>query len=159
MYKTAKILTGIAMVLLVFLLVVMFGVYVRASLVEFSAIPATQDPVLATELIATAQRDDMASDLYKHPTSSDLNNYKLITIKVQASNIGILSAEWLQLRVASVVGDVALFPGSPTDLRPLGGSETITATLLTESQTDETSREIWLQYYVFGRKMQIAIRG
>lgn len=157
MFKLAKVLTGITMVLLVFLLIALYGVYLQVELAEFSAQPASERAELATELIGTARRDDMGSDLFARPTSNQLENYNLITIQVRAKNVGILPAEWVQLRLAPEIGDVALFPGDASDVRPLGGQITITATLLSESHTQQDRRDIRLEYYIFGRRMEVAV--
>lgn len=158
MLKVAKILTGVTMALLVFLLIVMFGVNVQVSLSELSAVPGGDEPERTLSMVEIARADDMASDLFKRPASTSAEDYQLITISVDVKNLGILPAEWLQLRVGPQLNDFALFPDAPRDLGILGSSGKVTATLLTEVGADASSREIWLQYYIFGRKMQVAVK-
>lgn len=157
MLKLAKILTGITLTVLAFLLLAVFGVALRVELLEFSAIPARSNPELAAELIETAQRDDMASDLFMRPTSSNLDNYQLITIRIGVRNFGILPAEWVQLRLSPDPEDVALFPGGEVDVPGFGLSREIKATLLSVAEADQAPREMRLEYYVFGRRLEVAV--
>ncbi len=154
MLKFAKVLTGITMVLLLFLLVVLYGVNLQVKLTGFEV---ADDPQLLSTLIETARRDDMGSDLFKRPGSSDPSQFQWIRIKVDVRNAGVLPAEWLQLRVAPQAYDLALFPGDPIDLAPFGGLRAMEAQLLTERDADTRYRDIRLQYYIFGRRMEVAV--
>ena len=158
MLKLAKVLTGVTMVLLLFLAVALFGVILQIELVEFTAVPATEQPDLAETLIETAKRDDMGSDMYICPTSSKLEDYQLIRIKISVRNVGILPAEWLQLRLRPEMLDVALFPGDAFDLPPFGNSRDIEATLLADRAASQAPRQMRISYYIFGRHMEAVIR-
>lgn len=159
MLKLAKALTGVTMVLLLFLLVVVYGVNPIVTLTEFSVEPASARSELAQELIEIARRDDMASDLFKRPTQRDLSDYKLITIRIDVRNMGVLPAEWMQLRVVPETGDVALFPSDAVDVPAFVGRRTISATLLSEAESSDDERDIRLEYYVFGRRMEIPVKA
>lgn len=158
MLKLAKVLTGVSMVLLLFLVVALNGVSLEVELTEFKAEPATEQPDLARVLIETAKRDDMGSDMYTRPTSSKLEDYQVISIKVSVRNKGILPAEWLQLRLVPETLDVALFPVDALDLPPFASTRTIEATLLAGSMAPQEPRQMRLSYYSFGRQMEAAIR-
>lgn len=157
MVKFAKVLTGVIMVLLLFLAVVFNGVVISAQQIEFSAAPATGQPELFERLLETAQRDDMGGNLYSRPTSSRPDDYRLISIKVEARNAGVLPAEWLQLQLSPKSGDVALFPEAAFDLAPFGARRVIQATLLCTGDAETGARDIRLSYYIFGRPMEVAV--
>ena len=157
MVKLAKILTGATLVLLAFLAIALFGVRLRVSVVEFSAQPAREHIELSEELIRTAARDDMDSDLFKRPTRTGIDRYQLITIKLRARNVGILPAEWVQLRIAPDPGDIALFSGGEVDIPGLFRTREITGTLLAETEAGTALRRLSLEYYVFGRKLEVAV--
>ena len=157
MVKLAKILTGATLVLLAFLAIALFGVRLRVDVTAFSPTPARTDAALAEELIRTAARDDMDSDLFKRPTREGVDSYQLITIKLRARNIGILPAEWVQLRIAPDPADIALFSGGEVDIPGLFQAREIQATLLSEAEAGTALRRLSLEYYVFGRKLEVAV--
>ncbi len=157
MLKLTKVLTGITMAVLVFLLIALYGAVLQVRLVSFEAVSAAETPERFNQLYAAARRDDMGSDLYKRPASEDAADYNLITITLQVKNAGVLPAEWLSFQLSPLPGDVALFAGEATDIGPFG-TQTITITLLSEVEAETDRREVWAEYYVFGRKMNVAAR-
>lgn len=157
MIKLARVLTGITLVVLAFLALCLYGVGLRVELTSFSAVSARINPDGAQELIETARRDDMGSDLYHRPTRDSLDEYQVITIKVDVRNIGVLPAEWLQLRVMPDPADVALFPGGEIDVPGFGSRREITATLLAHAEAPKEPRQMRLEYYVFGRRLEVAV--
>lgn len=157
MFKLAKVLTGITMVVLAFLALCLYGTALRVELAAFGAASARTDPDRAEALIETARRDDMASDLYKRPTRESLDDYQLIRIKVRVRNIGILPAEWVQLRLVPDAADVALFPGGEIDVPGFGAAREIDATLLAHAEAPKAPRRMRLEYYVFGRRLEASV--
>ena len=157
MVKLAKILTATTLVLLAFLAIALFGVRLRVDVVEFSQASAREHAELAESLIRAAAGDDMDSDLFKRPTRDGIGNYQLITIKLRARNVGILPAEWVQLRIAPDPADIALFSGGEVDIPGLFQSREIQGTLLSEVEAGTALRRLSLEYYVFGRKLEVAV--
>ncbi len=157
MLKLAKFLTGITLVVLSILAICLYGVGLRVELTSFAAVSARVNPDSAQALIETARRDDMGSDLFKRPTRESLDDYQVISIKVAVRNIGVLPAEWLQLRVVPDPADVALFPGAEIDIPGFGSQREINATLLAHVEAPKDPRQMRLEYYVFGRLMEVAV--
>ena len=157
MRKLAKILTAIAMALLIFLLIAFYGVTLRVEVIGFSPQSARTNPTLTQELVESARRNDMLSNRFRIPTRDSLDSYQLIFIELRVRNIGLLPAEWVQIRLSPDPMDVALFPNSEGDVPGFGSSREISATLLAEAEAPSASRAMWIDYYVFGRKFEVPI--
>ncbi len=157
MQKLARFLTGVTLVVLALLALCLYGVRLQVELTSFSAASARNDPDRAQELIETARRDDMGSDLYMRPTRERLDDYQIISIKLNVRNIGILPAEWVMLRLTPEPADVALFPGGEIDVPGFGSQRALSATLLAHIEAPKDPRQMRLEYYVFGRRLEVSV--
>ena len=158
MVKLARILTGIVLVLLAFLALVAWGTRLHVQVVAYEHMPAQANADLAKVLLLSASRDDPNSDIYKRPASDDIADYQLITIKLEARNIGLIPAEWARVGIEPSSADVALFADDGITIPGLGQSRELSATLLFEGEP-ENQQSILLTYYIFGRKLEVAVES
>lgn len=149
MRKLARALTGITMVVLVFMLVVLVGPHLRVAAPAVSAVPAGEQMELFETITAAVDRGDLGSDQYRVLESRSPDDYQLITYTCALSNAGLLPADWIRLQLSPAQGDIAIFCGDPVDLGAFGRGEA-TCVLLTRADSD-AAREIWAEYYLFGR--------
>lgn len=154
MRNFARALTGITMVVLVFLLILLAGANPSVTLTKAEAVEAADQMEVFDALMTAIDRGELASDQYRQIANRNAENYYLVTYTCAVKNRGVLPVEWIRLQLSPQPGDVALLAGAPVDLRAFGGGE-VTAVLLTEKGEAgafgfDAARDLWAEYYVLG---------
>lgn len=148
MRKLARILTGITIVVLVFMLIILMGPHLRVTLGEVSSAPATEQPEVFETIASAVERGDLGSDQYRAMDSRNPSDYRLVTYTCSLYNAGLMPAGWIRLQLSPAEEDVALLCGEPADLTAFGRG-TVQCVLLTRAE--DTTRNLWADYYLFGR--------
>lgn len=153
MNKLAKWLSVFAVVALAVTLYIVFSAQMTASLLSVSVQNASERLDTFTSLSAAIERGDLGNNQYRQTMSGDAGDYVFITYTVRLSGHCPISGEWAALGLSPGDEDVAFVPGDPQSTGPFGDC-TINAVLLTAaSQAGDTARNMWVEYYVFGREM------
>lgn len=152
MRALAKILTGITLVVLAFTTYLLYAAQLHVTLESVVIQPAQERQDAFDGIKAAVKSGDLASYQFRNETPGKAANYSFITITLQVTNYGILPAEWIEIRVSPQEGDLLQVPIDPVDLPGLQGRYISTA-LLAESDKASRSHSVWLEYYVFGRKL------
>lgn len=100
--------------------------------------------------IANVLSSDSAPQLFTTDPLGDAANYSLLDISVNLTNRGIFDAEWLNIQLQGVTGDVAVYSltGDGTDIAARSSGQ-VNLKLVTRAPVD-SPRSISIQYYVFG---------
>ena len=102
-----------------------------------------------------------APQTFSEDIPDDAANYSLLDISVALRNRGIFDAEWLNITLSGVSGDVAVYSltGNGTDVAARS-TEEINLKLITCADVNAT-RTLSIQYYVYGisRTVNVKIKG
>ncbi len=107
--------------------------------------------------IANVLSSDSAPQLFSTDPLGDAANYSLLDISVNLTNRGIFDAEWLNIQLKGVTGDVAVYSltGDGTDIAARSSGQ-VNLKLVTRAPVD-SPRSISIQYYVFGISRTITV--
>ena len=91
------------------------------------------------------------------PLGDDPSRYTLVDITIDLFNRGMFAAEWLDIRVEGVPGDVAVYSltGEGSDIEARGSGQ-VNLKLITAAAPDTPHRCV-IQYYIYGMKRTIAV--
>ena len=145
MKKIAKLLTGITIVVLLFV-----GYYILSSRL-YTDVHVTVTPAREMQTEFERVSEDVALGRYDGLTALDtIGSYSFVTLDVTAKNYSIFEAEWAQLTMRTVDSDVLLYSqdDGPKDIASFGTGR-FSVTILTRSTN--IARSGWLEYYIFGR--------
>lgn len=100
-----------------------------------------------------------APQLFTADPLDDPANYTLVDVSMTLSNRGIFDAEWLNIQVEGVTGDVAVYSltGDGTDI-PARTAGQVNLKLITRAPEDSI-RNISIQYYVYGISRTITVQA
>ena len=98
-----------------------------------------------------------APQLFSADPLGDAANYSLMDISINLTNRGIFAAEWLNIQLEGITGDVAVYSltGDGTDIAPRSSAQ-VNLKLLTRSPVD-SPRSASIQYYVYGISRTIKV--
>ena len=111
---------------------------------------AAADYPEAFESIRGVISSDTAPQLLSNEALGDASLYTLVDVNIILSNRGLFDAEWLNIQVEGAPGDVAVYSltGDGLDV-PARSSAQVNLKLITRAPADAT-RQITIQYYVYG---------
>lgn len=147
---------------LILILLLAFGAFFFAGgtlMAETSCITASAaDYPDAFESIQTVLAGDTAPQRFITDSLGPAEDYTLMDINISLSNRGIFDAEWLNIQLQGVSGDAAVYSltGNGEDV-PARGVAQANLKLITRAPID-ASREISIQYYVYGISRTIRVR-
>ena len=100
-----------------------------------------------------------APQMFTTDTLDDPANYRLVDVSMTLTNRGIFDAEWLNIQVEGVTGDVAVYSltGDGTDV-PARSTAQINLKLITRAPQNSL-RNITIQYYVYGISRTITVQA
>lgn len=100
---------------------------------------------------------DSAPQLFSTDPLGDPANYSLLDINISLSNRGIFDAEWLNIQMAGVTGDVAVYSltGDGSDIAARSSAQ-VNLKLVTRAPVDNP-RSVSIQYYVYGISRTITV--
>ena len=118
---------------------------------------AAADYPEAFESIRGVISSDTAPHLLSNEALGDASLYTLVDVNIILSNRGIFDAEWLNIQVEGAPGDVAVYSltGDGLDV-PARSSAQVNLKLVTRAPADAT-RQITIQYYVYGISRSIHV--
>lgn len=98
-----------------------------------------------------------APQLFSTDPLDDPSNYSLLDVSITLSNRGIFDAEWLNIQLNGVTGDVAVYSltGDGMDI-PARSAGQINLKLVTRASAD-SPRSVSIQYYVYGISRTIEV--
>ena len=101
----------------------------------------------------TAQATYSTGDSLENPA-----DYTLMDVNIQLTNRSLFDAEWLNIELTPISGDVALYSltGQCADV-PAKGMQSINLKLVTRTGADST-HTAKIQYYVFGVSRSIQVQ-
>ena len=142
------ILCLILVLMLAFAAFFFAGGTLTASASSISA--AAADYPEAFDAIRSVISTDTAPQLLSNEALGDAADYTLVDVNITLSNRGVFDAEWLNIQVEGAPGDVAVYSltGDGLDV-PARSSAQVNLKLLTRAPAN-TTRQITIQYYVYG---------
>ena len=146
---------------LILIVIIAFGAFFYAGgtlQAELSCISANAgDHPEAFASIENVLSSNSAPQLFSTDPLGDAANYSLLDISIALTNRGIFDAEWLNIRLQGVTGDVAVYSltGDGTDISARSNG-TINLKLVTRAPID-SPRSVSIQYYVFGISRTITV--
>ena len=98
-----------------------------------------------------------APQLFSTDALDDAANYSLVDLSIILTNRGIFDAEWLNIQLQGVTGDIAVYSltGDGTDVAARSSSQ-INLKLITRAPAG-SPRSVSIQYYVYGVSRTIEI--
>ena len=111
----------------------------------------------AFESIKSVLASGSAPQLFSADALDDAANYSLVDISIALTNRGVFDAEWLNIQLKGVTGDIAVYSltGDGTDVAARNTAQ-INLKLVTRAPAD-SPRSISVQYYVYGISRTIEI--
>ena len=146
---------------LILIVIIAFGAFFYAGSTlqaEPSCISAgAGDHPEAFASIRNVLSSNSAPQLFSTDPLGDAANYSLLDISIALTNRGIFDAEWLNIRLQGVTGDVAVYSltGDGSDIAARSNG-TINLKLVTRAPID-SPRSVSIQYYVFGISRTITV--
>jgi len=146
---------------LILILLLAFGAFFFAGgtlRAEAGSITASAaDYPEAFDSIRSVLESNTAPQTFSSDPLDDAANYSLVDINISLTNRGIFDAEWLNIQLQGVTGDIAVYSltGDGTDV-PSRSSAQTNLKLITRAPAD-VRREITIQYYVYGISRTITV--
>lgn len=146
---------------LILILMLAFGAFfytggtLKAQVTSITA-NAAEHPE-AFESIKTVIASGSAPQLFSTDPLGDSSNYSLVDVSISLTNRGIFDAEWLNIQMQGVTGDIAVYSltGDGTDVTARNSSQ-VNLKLVTCAPAG-SPRSISIQYYVYGISRTIEI--
>ena len=155
MKKSSLILGIIFAILLAFVIYFFVGSTLSAEVRVITA-NASEYPD-AFQSIVNVLNSGSAPQTFSDRPLDDVSLYTLADVTIDLSNSGLFAAEWLDVQVDGIAGDVAVYSltgeGSSVDGRSTGQ---LNLKLITTASPSLT-RAYHIQYYVFGMKRSITV--
>lgn len=150
------VLCLILVVLLAFGAFFFAGSTLRADVSRISASAADYPEAFAS--VKNVIAADSAPQLFSTDPLDAAENYSLVDITVSLTNRGIFDAEWLNVQLEGVTGDVAVYSltGDGSDVLSRSSGQ-VNLKLITRAP-DDVSRSIRIQYYVYGISRTITVK-
>ena len=133
------------------------GGTLQANVSSISASAAEYPDAFAS--IQNVVSSGTAPQIFSGDVLDDPANYSLVDISIALSNRGIFDAEWLNIQLGGVSGDVAVYSltGDGADV-PARSATQANLKLITRAPADAL-REITIQYYVYGISRTVTGKG
>ena len=111
----------------------------------------------AFESIKAVLASGSAPQLFSQDALDNAANYSLVDVSISLTNRGIFDAEWLNIQLKGVTGDIAVYSltGDGTDVTARSSAQ-INLKLVTRAPTN-SPRKVSIQYYVYGISRTIEI--
>lgn len=156
--KKLNLFLGIVLVLLVGFVIYFFAGGALNAQMNVITAPAAEYPE-AFASIQNVLTSGSAPQLFAADFPEDAANYTLADITVTLANRGLFPAEWLDVTVTGVGGDVAVYSltGEGSSIPALSTGQ-VNLKLIT-SVSESVPREITIRYYVFGMQRTVRIAG
>lgn len=146
---------------LVLILLLAFGAFFYAGgtlRADASSITASAaDYPEAFDSIKNVIQSNTAPQIFTTDPIDDAANYSLVDINISLTNRGIFDAEWLNIQLGGVAGDVAVYSltGDGADVLSRSAAQ-VNLKLITRAPAD-VKREVSIQYYVYGISRTITV--
>jgi len=111
----------------------------------------------AFESIKTVLASGSAPQLFSTDALDNAANYSLVDVSIILTNRGIFDAEWLNIQLKGVTGDIAVYSltGDGTDVAARSSGQ-VNLKLITRAPAN-SARSVSIQYYVYGVSRTIEI--
>ena len=131
------------------------GLHAQVSSITASAAEYPEAFASIQNVISTGT----APQLFTADPLDDPANYTLVDVSINLANRGIFDAEWLNIQVEGVTGDVAVYSltGDGTDI-PARTTGQANLKLITRAP-ENSQRTISIQYYVYGISRTITLQA
>ena len=146
---------------LILIVIIAFGAFFYAGgtlQAEVNCISANAgDHPDAFASIQNVLSSNSAPQLFSADPLGDAANYSLLDISIGLTNRGIFDAEWLNIQLTGVTGDVAVYSltGDGTDIAARSGGQ-VNLKLVTRAPVNNP-RSVSIQYYVYGISRTITV--
>ena len=99
-----------------------------------------------------------APQLFSGDALEDPSNYSLVDITITLANRGVFAAEWLNVQLQGVTGDVAVYSlsGDGADVSARSTAQ-VNLKLVTRAPAN-SARTVTIQYYVYGVSRTIKVQ-
>jgi len=155
MRPATVVLSLILILMLAFVAFFYTGGTLQAQLTSITA-SAAEHPD-AFESIKTVLSSNSAPQLFSTDPLDDAANYSLVDVSIILTNRGIFDAEWLNIQLKGVTGDIAVYSltGDGTDVAARSSGQ-VNLKLITRAPAN-SARSVSIQYYVYGVSSTIEI--
>lgn len=146
---------------LILVLLLAFGAFFYAGgtlRADASSITASAaDYPEAFSSIESVLSSSTAPQIFSTDPLGDAANYSLVDISVTLTNRGVFDAEWLNIQLGGVTGDVAVYSltGDGADVSARSSAQ-INLKLITRAPAS-MQRELTIQYYVYGISRSVTV--
>lgn len=128
---------------------------VGVAVLSTTSEPASNQYEAFTMATTWAKENNTASvTCYTSDEPGDVSQYNMVYLTIEVSNWCYLPAEWLQIRVNPIDGDLLQIRQDSGTARAMG--KTVFQAVLVTSAADPTvARQVEVEYYIFGRKYTV----
>lgn len=111
----------------------------------------------AFESIRSILSTGTAAQVFSTDVLDDAANYSLVDVNIRLANRGVFDAEWLNIELQGVTGDIAVYSltGDGTDIGARSTGQ-INLKLITRAP-EGSGRSVSIQYYVYGISRTIKV--
>lgn len=156
--KKLNVVLMVVLILLIALVVYFFlGARLHASVSTITAQASDYPDAFAS--IRNVLTSGSAPQQFSGDIPSSADGWTLVDTTITLSNRGLFAAEWVDVSVESVPGDLAVYSltGEGADIGPQSSARVNLKLITTAPET--TQRAITLTYYVFGMQRTLTIMG
>ena len=94
--------------------------------------------------------------MYENSITGGPDQYVFVTYTLKMRNLNALPAEWLQIDIEPVEGDVLMVKAIVEDV-PAFSEQLFTVVLMTSRSVGDYSRKATLSYYVYGHEISVPL--
>ncbi len=153
MRAVAKMLTGITLVVLVFLVYVLYGGNLQVKQAGEVQVVSAAERAQEFEVLKNAFNQGEINDwVFDNEELGEADEYSFITVQMDVTNYGLLPAELVNLRVRPAQGNVLQVPQNSVDVTGLSKTS-MSVMLLCKADEVHPPEQVWLEYYVYGRPL------
>ena len=153
MRAVAKMLTGITLVVLIFLVYVLYGGNLKVTQTGEMQVVSAAERAQEFEVLKHAFAQGEINDwVFDDGDLGEAGDYSFITVHMDVTNFGLLPAELVNMRVRPSPGNVLQVPQNSVDVSGLNKMG-MSVMLLCKADEVRAPQQIWLEYYVYGRPL------
>ncbi len=127
-----------------------YGSQLNVTISDVTVEPSTNQQGAFQAAENAMKNNEMIGTVFSNQALGPIENYSIVRIILDVSNNGILPAEWIDVKVKPVDGDVLQFAAESSTIG-LFTQAKMQGVILTKNATANVDREVVLEYYVYGR--------
>ena len=154
----AKIITGITLVVMLFVVYLLYGVHLQVEAQGARVVPASERAQEFEAIAAALKSGEFTGDVYQSGDLGEASEYSFVYIDMEVFNPGLLPAEMISVGLTPAEGDILMVPLGNMDLTGLHRTN-LSVVVLCRNEAAQAERSVGLEYYCFGRSYTAAMGG